>query len=82
MSLPAESTMAELFSPQSTSKKRVGVSLFGRLLNPVRDALRHEVRRNSADKATAFRNPLGGEKTLPQNASRPKPLCVISEICV
>ncbi len=33
-----------------------------------------EVRRNSADKATAFHRSLLREKALPQNASRPNPL--------
>jgi hypothetical protein len=46
--------------------------LFGRLNN--------EVRRNSADKATAFHRSLLREKALPQNACRPKlcNLCAIS----
>jgi hypothetical protein len=44
-------------------------SLFGRLNN--------EVRRNSADKATAFHRSSLREKALPQNACRPK-LCALS----
>jgi len=55
---------------QNTMKK--GKILFGRLNN--------KVRRNSADKATAS-HPLGGEKALPHNASRPKSLCVLCVLC-
>jgi hypothetical protein len=44
-------------------------SLFGRLNN--------EVRRNSADKATAFHRSSLREKALPKNACRPK-LCALS----
>jgi hypothetical protein len=49
-------------------------SLFGRLNN--------EVRRNSADKATAFHRSSLREKALPKNACRPKPLCVLCAISV
>jgi hypothetical protein len=49
-------------------------SLFGRLNN--------EVRRNLADKATAFHRSSLREKALPQNACRPKSLCVIGAISV
>jgi len=39
--------------------------------------LNNEVRRNSADKATAFHRSLLREKALPKNACRPKPLCAL-----
>jgi hypothetical protein len=49
-------------------------SLFGRLNN--------EVRRNSADKAMAFHRSSLRENALPQNARRPKPLCISCAISV
>jgi hypothetical protein len=53
--------------------KRSGI-LFGRLNN--------EVRRSSAGKAAAFHRSSLREKALPQNACRPKPLCVTCAISV
>jgi hypothetical protein len=58
----------------STDAQILARILFGRLNN--------EVRRNSADKATAFHKSSLREKALLQNACRPKPLCVPCAISV